>query len=566
MSRTVRRSRTPRAPRPRPRTEPSTRALHRLLAIALLPLLLAACGAPTGPTTEPPSLSGPTPERLELRGSVGGSTSTELTIGNTGDAALTYDATVATVGGGDWLTVEPTSGTVGPGESRALAVTATCGNTAGAYSGTIRLATNDPAAPEATVEVAQQCVLPPPPELICEEVDEGAAGPSLICWTPEEDLALRVPWQGRSLTVEALPTDGLQDLPEEGGFQPLRAEPVIRLAVEDEVGQPVTNFDPPLELAVAYAANDFAAANPQVANGEILGELGLGAWDREAERWLVVGKGVYRAGFWVADPIGGEGLELQGLPGEAVPRYAMRGAPQGGASVALFDRVPADLVLNWGALPPDPDRMFVAFDTCVYRTGEAGERLVECVAEEAGVTVRVPFQPTTATGEVWLIDLPWNLERTLDPQTDAGGIAQVERSDLTRLMNFLVVDATTGELITSFDPPMEFEIAYGPEDFGEQDLLQVLFWDELVEDLVVLGEGNPVTECFDPVAQAFKAGCPWGRVEAAEPTDDPAWIRATEDFPRFFKMNPPEEGGLEGNGRAKFYYHEWGDRMVAFGH
>ncbi len=390
-----------------------------------------------------------------------------------------------------------------------------------------------------------------PRALSCQEVSEGAPGPTLVCQSRSGEVDVRIPWQGEDLKAWEWSLGDYGDLPEQQGFRPISDSPVILLSItRSGTYDPLRTFDPPISVSVNYGSREFAAANPTVGEGE----LGLGVWDPSNERWVVVGRAVFHEGFWLADPVAGHGLELVTDAINALPRYQMSGDPGGGEATGRIGVSLPTLPLAWGAVPYDTQRMLKDFDgPCEYAVLN-DVPAVECVSEEVGVTVRVPYQEY-GTVEPRVIALPWNRAETFIPtavgdQYDVGaGVVELERS----LMNFLVVDAADpARVIFDFDPPMEFEVEYAPEDKDpdREPVLRLTYWDEYAERFVVLGEGL-TSACIDPSGRP-NPGCTWGDPVAAEPTSDPLFNG------RFFRGDDAATGG----GVAKFTYHRWGDRMV----
>ncbi len=387
---------------------------------------------------------------------------------------------------------------------------------------------------------------PTPLATVCVNVPVGATEPTLRCVFGEEAVVVEVPWQGAAVEVASRDLEDERDLPEQDDFVPLAAWPLVDLAVTWAGGAPVTDFDPPLALTVAYEASDFADAQPFLDEGE----LGLGVWDALNEQWIVVGHGVFHEGFWLADPIAGGDLVLVNdvVSDPPRPRYQMFGSAAGGRAVTVVASTLPTMPLAWGAVPFDPDHMLKGFDAGC----EVDVDGVACTSEMVGVTVRVPNQTSGVVPRV--IALPWNKAETfMDTEVDdywstGDGVAELSR----RLMNFVVVDdddPTT--YLTTFDPPLEIEIAYRPEDtadFATDPVLRMVYWDEQSEQIVVLGDGTKES-CVDG---GFIADCTWGRAVEATPTSDAR-------FQGDFFLSDGTGGGI-----AKFSFDRWGDRMVAF--
>lgn len=393
-----------------------------------------------------------------------------------------------------------------------------------------------------------------PRALDCREVDRSSEGPTLECQSDSGDVNVRIPWQGQDVQVWQWPLDGYGDLPSGGQFRPLSDSPIMLVSIAQAgTYDPLTTFDPPVTVSVRYGAQEFAGANPTVGEGE----LALGVWDSTNRRWIVVGQAVFHEGFWLADPVAVRGIELVTNVANEQPRYQMTGAPSGGAASAVIGvSIPA-LPLAWGAVPYAAERMLKEFDGPCTDVLLNDVPAVECVSEEVGVTVRVPVQDS---GRVRprVIALPWNKASTFIPTgaDDLWGVG-IEVTELRRsLMNFLVVDADDPtRVLFDFDPPMEFEVAYAPEDKDPDGdpILRLAYWDEYVERFVVLGEG-PTSACIGSNGEP-SPGCTWGETVEAEPTSDPAFRG------KFFRGDDQGTGG----GIAKFTYHRWGDRMVMFG-
>lgn len=509
------------------------------LPAGIVPLVALLTACPQTPAPGEPGLGAPTPASVEVSAAPNEQVSSSVQFQNTGDAELTFDLQSTK----PWLVPTPSSGSVAAGDTQSITVTATCPATAGTDDAVLTVHSNDPKASSAAVSVALTCAVPPPPALVCEELpDPGYGGPTLHCVATEAGVTIDVPYQGEDVRVDSLPLDGFTGLPADGDFTPTDPTPRIRLGVYPVSGStPLQTFDPPLEITMAYGAAEFSTADPSVGSGE----LALGVWDPGEPGWIVAGKAVFHDGFWVADPIGSAGLELVGNAFELKPRFALSGDANGGTVTALFGSTPPSLPLGWGAMPPDPGHMLKPFDSCAPITMAGVGSAIECVASMPGVTVRVPYQ-NGGTVIPKVISLPWNLSTTFMAPGNENQ-ASWSRS----LMNFVIVDASDpSKVLTSFDPPIEFVVAYGPEDKDPNvnPFLALTWWDETSESIEILGGGD-TTSCDPP-----SAGCTWGGAFSATATTDPAFNGA------FFRADD-----TYGNGRAKFTFDRWGDRMVMYG-
>ncbi len=390
---------------------------------------------------------------------------------------------------------------------------------------------------------------PTPLDVVCEEVAVVGTGPTLRCVFEDSAVIVEVPWQGWAVEVAAQDLEAYRDLPEQADFVPLDAWPIVDVAITRAAGgAPVVAFDPPLAITVAYDADEFHAAQPYLGEGE----LGLGVWDASNEAWIVAGYGVFREGFWLADPIAGGDLVLANdvVSDPPRPRYQMFGSADGGHAVTVVAASLPTLPLAWGAVPFDPDHMLKGFDgPCVVDLD-----VVECTSTMVGVTVRVPYQTSGVIPRV--VALPWNKAETFlatdvpDYWNSGDTVAELSR----RLMNFVVVDENDPTTyLTVFDPPMELEIAYLPEDtadYLDAPVLRLVYWDEQLEEIVVLGDGWKES-CLDG---SFIPDCSWGAAVEATPTTDGRFGSGA------FFLSDGTGGGI-----AKFFFDRWGDRMVAFG-
>lgn len=90
---------------------------------------------------------------------------------------------------------------------------------------------------------------------------QGEEGETLACTAEEEGVTVTVPWQGKKVQVEKLLSKNLDELlSEEDEFLPTRL--VINFeVVEAETRKPVDEFSPPMELQVAYTADDYSSAD-----------------------------------------------------------------------------------------------------------------------------------------------------------------------------------------------------------------------------------------------------------------------------------------------------------------
>lgn len=145
----------------------------------------------------------------------------------------------------------------------------------------------------------------------------------------------------------------------------------------------ITAFNPPLWLRVDYGAATFAAANPLVDEGE----LALGAWNPTQQRWTVLGQGVFHQGFWLADPIAGDGITLVTDPSltPAQPRFQLTGNASGGRAIAVVANTRAQVPLMWGRVASDPDHELVEFDGPCELVEDA--QVVECVSTDADPSI-----------------------------------------------------------------------------------------------------------------------------------------------------------------------------------
>jgi len=120
-----------------------------------------------GQTGPPPDI-GIDPESLDITMGAGETQARQLVLANTGEGPLAWRASAASTlvnaaGGGpaptrgaaatpDWLSIDPTMGTLGPGGADTLTVTfRTAGLQCGEYTASIRIASNDPDEPNLTV-------------------------------------------------------------------------------------------------------------------------------------------------------------------------------------------------------------------------------------------------------------------------------------------------------------------------------------------------------------------------------------------------------------------------------
>jgi hypothetical protein len=397
----------------------------------------------------------------------------------------------------------------------------------------------------------------PPLDLACEE-EPAVAGPTLICRAAEGAVVVRIPWQGVAVAVESRPLTGLFGLPAGNDFTPTAALPIAKLAVRNAASAaPITTFDPPLWLQVSYSAPTFAAADPQVNRGS----LGLGVWDEGLAGWIVLGHGVYHEGFWLADPLAETGMTLVPDPTSepAQPRFQLTGGPTGGAATAVLSGTLVEFPVAWGGMPADPEHALVAFDGPCQEVALPVGPALSCVSSAAGMTLQVPFQGD-GTVRPRVITLPMNRRSTFpdEPPVQLQG-GNTPPNLVRRLMNFLVVDdddPTT--VLTSFDPPLEFEIEYtaADKDPSVNEFLVVKYWEEYLETWVILGMGS-TSDCnltYAPNGNDIPE-CLWGFPVEAGVTDDPRFM-----YEGFFLTNPDGNGGI-----AKFTYDRWGDRLVAFG-
>ena len=356
------------------------------------------------------------------------------------------------------------------------------------------------------------------------------SGDTLTCSDPVSGVSVVVPWQGRPVEVRRLQVAGYAVSTSAQAF--VLGRTVTSFGVyEGGSGDLITAFDPAIEVTVPYEAPDFTAAEPFVGQRE----LALAAWDGTGNAWAPLGHGVFSQGYWVADPVLGGAFALAGLP-----RFKLVGSAAGGSATAGIAEAPGALVLAWGSVPWDPEHAIVAFDDCTTLYG-----VVTCTSEEAGLTLRVPWQ-----GEaVNVLSIPLNKTATLTPTTFDGS----EVVSTRRVLNFVVERAAApGEWLATFDPPFEFDLQYLDEDvatafaIGADDKLVVGYWHEDLEELRVIGEGDS-NSC-----SSGTPGCGWGG-----PVEAPFF----EYIENSDGVNPPGTRGGVAFGASD----TWGDRIIFIG-
>ncbi|MFW5921090.1 MAG: hypothetical protein ACOCUS_04565, partial [Polyangiales bacterium] len=214
-------------------------------AAALTLFVAAACNGSQGGS---PGLGEPSPNPLTLGGEAGGGAEGSFSFANTGRRELTFEASVSSDSAQADLQLAPSAGTVAPGETRSVSVSATCPPEGGTFAAVVTIDTNDPHTPSRSLDVQLACDAPPHERLVCEDVPTGN-GPTLRCALDGGRFIATIPWQGRELEAASLPLDGLGGLPsdEDSGFRPLAAWPLLRFAVREAgTHTPVEQFDPPM--------------------------------------------------------------------------------------------------------------------------------------------------------------------------------------------------------------------------------------------------------------------------------------------------------------------------------
>ncbi|MHB8877256.1 MAG: choice-of-anchor D domain-containing protein [Myxococcaceae bacterium] len=210
----------------------------RMLSLSLALLALSAC-SPTAPANDTP-IADVSPAALDFQQAGCGSASTkEVTVANTGSAALTFSASV---GASSAFSVSPASGTVEPGQSVKLTVTATVAATATPgmdLQGMLSLTTNDAAGKKdvaltakasgvtltLTPSVVSFGVLPvntqaPPLPLTLTNTGNMAA---TVSFTQPSDTQFSLTWTGAPAAVTLEPGASLAGL--QAGFKPSKITP-----------------------------------------------------------------------------------------------------------------------------------------------------------------------------------------------------------------------------------------------------------------------------------------------------------------------------------------------------
>jgi hypothetical protein len=466
-----------------------------------------------------PIITAPLPNPLTLSALSGEAATGEISFQNAGDAALMFTVSTSQT----WLSVTPTSGSVAPDGTQELTITAICPGDAGDYSGTATISSNDPDSSRSSrdIAVALTCA-PPPPPFVCQD-----SSGNLTCTVEEAGITVLVPWQGREVVVRSLPLSNPSQslVAASSGFELIRL--LFNFEVVDEsTSEPITTFDPPIQVTAAYTADDFSNATPTLEQGE----LGLAAWDESGSQWTLLGHGVYSQGFWVADPAQASGFELKGQP-----RFKMTGSTNTGTATASVSEATSSFLLAWAKLPWDPEHILVPFDG---ECEQIEDEELTCTSTAAGVTVSLPDQNSDI--RVKMLALPMNKPATLTPTM----IEDEEVAPIRLLMNLVVVDAdypTT--VLDEFSPAMSFDIIYTAQDRSlaaeASGKLRLAYWHEEIEEIVVLGQGN-TDNCQD------SPGCSWGEAVAADAL--------------VFVENETATGG-----NAFGTFSKWGDRMLMTG-
>jgi hypothetical protein len=156
------------------------------------------------------------------------------------------------------------------------------------------------------------------------------------------------------------------------------------------------------------------------------------------------------------------------------------------------------------------------FDNC-YESQDAGGLVCEAVE---GVTVTLPWD--YKPGDQWLIavvKLPLEQEGPVTKEElEALGLLSNGDDFLpSRLViNFEIVDASTGELLTYFDPPIRLRVALTEEEQRYPELA-LGFWDEVVGRWVAFGDSKHSFFLEGGFGYATLTG--WGdrRIAAGEP-------------------------------------------------
>jgi hypothetical protein len=133
-----------------------------------------------------------------------------------------------------------------------------------------------------------------------------------------------VPWQGYPVYINELPIDEVP--PGYDEFGPIR--PVIDFEVRTVDGNElVRTLDPPMDIEVHYTIEDFEMTG---------GQLKLGFWHEQQERWVVLGQGIWEeeSQSWITEV-------WQALD------FAMEGDPEGGVGVTKVNEW-GDRFIAWG--------------------------------------------------------------------------------------------------------------------------------------------------------------------------------------------------------------------------
>ena len=224
----------------------------------------AAAPAPQAPApATTATLSGLAPTSLSFDLSAGSSDVASLAFTNSGDANLTYSF----ASNDTWLQV-PAAGSLAPGASTNVSVTATCG--AVALNGSITLSTNDPNSPTVNVPADANCTPQAAAEIARVTINQAArAYDSDQSAQPSIGLIA-----GRETLVRAFVTTV------NGGAA--SAAPEARVRISSPSGTQIVGMQAPAQISATPGAESILGANyfavipgsAMVANAEISVEVG----------------------------------------------------------------------------------------------------------------------------------------------------------------------------------------------------------------------------------------------------------------------------------------------------